>query len=320
MTCRAFALLTLSGALALAAPAAAQSGSERATNASLSRTLQGEALSAYDSAKLLLEDGDYAGALSKFRRAYELSHDARLLWNMAVCEKEMRHYASSARLVAQYLSEGSAAISADERRSAEATQAVLRGFYSELTLEGLPAEARISVDGTVVATTPLAGPLPIDLGHRQITIERDGFEPFQRQLEVPGALPMRLQVALAPRKNSATLAVNAGAKDVISLDGKVVGSATWRGSVLAGTHVVRVTGSGKKPYNSEVRLDVGMTRSLDVALQDEGSSKPIWPWIAGGAAVLVGASVGGYFLLKPAERDPGPNGGLGRVYLPLGFR
>src|SRR6478752_87318 len=220
MTCRAFALLTLSGALALAAPAAAQSGSERATNASLSRTLQGEALSAYDSAKLLLEDGDYAGALSKFRRAYELSHDARLLWNMAVCEKEMRHYASSARLVAQYLSEGSAAISADERRSAEATQAVLRGFYSELTLEGLPAEARISVDGTVVATTPLAGPLPIDLGHRQITIERDGFEPFQRQLEVPGALPMRLQVALAPRKNSATLAVNAGAKDVISLDGK----------------------------------------------------------------------------------------------------
>ena len=320
MTYTALAILTLSGALTLAAPVAAQSSSDHAASTSLSRTLQGDALSAYDAAKLLLEDGDYAGALAKFRRAYELAHDARLLWNMAACEKELRHYASSARLVAQYLSEGAARISPDERRSAEATQAVLRGFYSELTLEGLPADARISVDGLRVASTPLGGPLPIDLGHRQLTIEKEGFESLQRQLEVPGALPMTLKVALVPRKNSATLVINASPKDVISLDGKVVGSAAWRGSVPSGTHVVRVTSSGKKPYSNELHLDVGMTRSLDVALQDQGSAKPVWPWIAGGAALLVGAGVGGYFLLKPAERDPGPSGGLGRVYLPLDSR
>src|SRR3954463_12307468 len=73
----------------------------------LSQSLSGEAQAAYKSAKLLFEDGDHVGALTKFKRAFELSNDPRLLWNMAVCEKELRHYARSAGLVSRYVKEGS---------------------------------------------------------------------------------------------------------------------------------------------------------------------------------------------------------------------
>jgi hypothetical protein len=319
MTVQVLGCLIVSATLLLAGPGLAQTGSAPATNASLGGSLTGEARAAYDAAKLLLEDGDASGALAKFRRAYEISHDARLLWNMAVCEKERRHYASAARLVTQYLNEDGARMSAENRQDAEATQAALRGFYSELTLEGLPADARVSVDGVHVATAPLEGPLPIDLGQRDILIELMGFEPVHLKLEVPGATPITQKVSLVPRKNSANLAVNAGAKDIIALDGKVVGSGEWRDSVPAGTHVVRVSNPGKRPYINELRLEVGMSRSLDVVLQDEGGSKPLWPWIAGGAAILVGVGIGGYLLLKPDETSPGPSGALGRVYLPLGF-
>src|SRR6187399_1311780 len=59
---------------------------------SLSDVLTGEAKTHYDIARILYRDGDHAGALAKFRRAYEISHDVRLLWNMAACEKNLRHY------------------------------------------------------------------------------------------------------------------------------------------------------------------------------------------------------------------------------------
>jgi len=317
MTCRILSQLLLCAFCAQTSPVFAQASSSRVSS-SLSGSLHDEALAAYDAAKLLFEDGDFAGALAKFHRAYGLARDARLLWNMAVCEKELRHYASAARLVAQYLNEAGPGLTSESRQDAESTQAALRGFYSALTLEGLPPDARVSVDGVHVATAPLSGPLPVDLGKRQISIVLPGFEPQEREIEIPGATPVTLQVALKRQKSTATLAVNAGAKDIISFDGKVVGNAAWRGSVLAGTHVVRVTGAGKKPYTKELRLDVGTTRTLDVVLQYETGSHLLWPWIAGGAAVLVGAGIGGYFALKP-EHDPGPSGALGRVYLPLGL-
>ncbi|MGH7297676.1 MAG: hypothetical protein ACRELB_22250 [Polyangiaceae bacterium] len=51
----------------------------------LAQTLTGDAKAAYDAAKLLVGDGDFAGAAIKFQAAYDQSNDARLLWNIAAC-------------------------------------------------------------------------------------------------------------------------------------------------------------------------------------------------------------------------------------------
>ncbi|MEO6599545.1 MAG: hypothetical protein ABIQ16_06705, partial [Polyangiaceae bacterium] len=63
----------------------------------------------------------------------------------------------------------------------------------------------------------------------------------------------------------------------------------------------------------------GGSRTLQVALVDEGSNRPLWPWLAGGAVLAAGAAVGAYFLFKPDD-TPGsqPSGRLGNVQLPLG--
>lgn len=318
MNPRTAAVLILGVGLSLAAAASAQSTRAVPATSSLSTSLHGEALSDFNAAQLLAEDGDHRGALTKFRRAYQLSRDPRLLWNMAVCEKNLRHYASSAQLVSRYLAEADAALAPEDRQNAEAAQRALRGFYSELTLEGLPPGARVSIDGAPMGVAPLPGPLPVDLGQRQLRVEREGFEPLVEQLEVPGAAPLTSKVSLVRRKNGAVLAVTAGPQDIIRVDGKVVGSARWRGELPAGVHLVQVTAAGKKSYSSELQLAPGATRALEITLQDEGQSRPIWPWIAGGAALALG--VGGYFLFRPADADAGPSGGLGRVYLPIGSR
>jgi hypothetical protein len=110
----------------------------------LAASLTGEAASSYRSARLLFDDGDRAGALEKFKRAYELSKDPRLLWNMAVCEKELRHYAQSSTLIDQYLHDGGDKLTADARKNALETQTALRSFFSLATIAGAPAGAHQS--------------------------------------------------------------------------------------------------------------------------------------------------------------------------------
>jgi phosphate/sulfate permease len=125
-------------------------------------------------------------------------------------------------------------------------------------------------------------------------------------------------VTLTAVRTSATLSVVAGSQDVISVDGKVVGSGQWLGTLPAGEHVVRVTAPGKKAYETHLQLTPKGSRTLQVTLADEKSAT-VWPWLVGGAAVAVGAAIGGYLLFKPGDQ-PGkaPQGTLGTIYLTLG--
>lgn len=57
----------------------------------LADTLTGEAKKSYEAARVLVGADDYAGAFERFKTAYQLSKDARLLWNMAATQKNLHH-------------------------------------------------------------------------------------------------------------------------------------------------------------------------------------------------------------------------------------
>ncbi len=313
-----FAVLLAVSACFIVVPAAAQPKPA----VPLAESLTGEAKSAYTSAKLLLDDNDFAGALTKFKRAYDVSKDARLLWNMAVCEKELRHYARAATLVSRYLKEGGAVISTEQRQSATDTQTALRAFYSTVKLSGVPDGATVQVDGVAMGQTPLAEPLLLDLGTRRLRVEAVGYAPFETSLDVPGNNQLEVPVALTaaavagvvPPRLSVT---STGNRDIVSVDAKVVGSRHWEGVLAVGEHTVRVTAAHKKPYEIQVQLTAGSSRSLQITLEDEEHASTLWYWVAGGATLTAGAIVGGYFLLKPKD-EPGthPNGTLATIFLP----
>ena len=94
---------------AATAPAAAPSAVK------LGDALTGPAKEDYDSGRVLFENHDFAGALVKFQHAFELSSDARLLWNMGACEKNLHHYARVLTLVERFLREGGARITPAQR-------------------------------------------------------------------------------------------------------------------------------------------------------------------------------------------------------------
>jgi hypothetical protein len=286
----------------------------------LAESLSGDAKSSFDAGNLLYENHDYEGAATKYRAAYTSSHDARLLWNMATCEKELRHYARTAALVERFLRDAKPLVSPEFANQAKATLDALRAFYSPVTMVVLPAGAHVLVDGVDVGEAPFAAPVPVDLGKHVVRAEREGFAPLEKPIEVAGQVPMSLELTLkaaAGAASEATLSVSPSEpRDVVSVDDRVMGGGRWSGPLSPGMHRVKVTADGKRPYVLEVDLKPGERRSVDVTLEDEKKKAALWPWVAGGAAVVAGGIVASYFIFKPSDTvGPPPAGQLGTVFV-----
>jgi hypothetical protein len=278
----------------------------------------------YAAARILYEDGDYPGALTKLQAAYDASKDPRLLWNMAACEKALRHYVSVLELLERYASEGAQLITEEERQATAELVATVQAFVNELALRVQPDGATVLVDGVVLGTTPLTRPLRLDMGKRQLRIAKDGFVAHEAEIDLAGGKSAALEVTLIPELHEGTLRIVSDPNAVITLDGHVVGTASWAGKLPSGAHSVHVSAPGKRAHQTEVVIKDDDTSSLLVNLVEDtpppgltaGNSGigSVW-WIVGGVA-LAGVGLSTYLLLRPGEepRQP-PVGSWGVIEL-----
>jgi hypothetical protein len=284
--------------------------------------LGGAARDAFESGKILFRDGDFAGALVKFKLAYETSKDPRLLWNMAACEKNQRHYANVLRLVERYLSEGASVLSEKDKAEGAQLVAALKPLVSEIAIEVDQAGATIFVDDEQVGTSPLARPVLVDLGARKFRVTKPGFKDAQLTETIAGGAggAQRVAVKLEREENKEApqsaalpqqqqgegkLEVTAGTADAIEVDGRRVGAGRWQGPIPAGPHHLRVSAPEMRPYDEDLSVRDGESRTVQVTLEPIKKSQA-WLWLTGGAILAAGAGVVAYLLLKPSSsNDPG---------------
>lgn len=304
---RATAIVTM---MALTAPVFAQSGVEPAASTAAARplaeSLTGQAKTEYDLGRILYRDGDYGGAAVKFAHAYELSKDPRLLWNVAACEKNLRRYVRTLELLRQYKAEGATTLSARELEEAEKLIEVIGPFISTVTVVVNEPGASVSVDGAIIGETPLSAPVSIEMGDRVFQVSKPGFHTQSRTEKLAGGSEARVEFSLSKEIHEGTLVVKAGPNDTISIDGKVVGAASYEGVLASGGHTLRITAKGKRPYQAEILIKDNDRRVVEVTLDDEKSGSAPWLWITGGAVLAAGAVVGGYFLFKPGDPNITP--------------
>jgi PEGA domain len=285
----------------------------------LAQSLAGDAKREYELGRELYRGGDNAGALLKFRHAFDLSGDARLLWNVAVCHKNLRQYDKALPLVDRYLA-SDATLTAVERSEATEFRAALLGLVAPVTVTSNPPGAEVYLDGERVGVTPLEKPLVVVAGvagTRQFRFRLEGYREKTVSPDVPGGSPLLVQAELERDVHEGHLAVVAKPREVIQIDGRVVGEAQWSGTLSSAPHVVVVSGNGKRTQRLEVLVRDNERRSLYVELEAEPTGAR-WPWIVGaGAVVAAGLAVGGYFLFRPSS-TPGPaaRGSIGTYQVP----
>jgi hypothetical protein len=252
-------------ALALAALlAVARTAGAAPTAHSLRDSLPPDAKSAYLEGRALFRDGDAAGALVQFAQAYAIAKDPRLLWNEAVCEKGLRHYANVRRLLARYVAEGSALLTADDRAEADELAAAIEPFTTALAITSSPEGADVTIDGETVGATPLAAPVVVDIGVHVVALTKPGFRPWAQEITVGERRAEAVHAPLVAAGGAVTVAAPAGAS--VAFDGAVVGKGTVTAPLAVGGHSLRVTAPGFLPYESDVVVEDGATRRVEVAL------------------------------------------------------
>jgi hypothetical protein len=298
-------------------------GSQQPSAASLGDTLSGPARSEYDSGRILFADRDYAGALLKFQRAFEHTPDVRLLWNMAACEKNLRHYGSALELLERYRREGELQMSVSHR--AEVTNVVntLRTLVSTVHLTVNEADAEVFVDDRKAGVTPLPRPLFVDLGLRRIRVRKAGFQDLVITQEFSGGSELTLLLTMAVEPKEGDLAIVSDDGATIRIDGQIVGRGHWQGALPAGEHTVRVTAPDMIPYAKAVEIQAGQARTIYAQLDpDESGGIPAWLWVGAGVVAAGGLATGAYFLLREPSGADHTTGTWtpGVVHIPLRTR
>lgn len=299
LLCTTFAVAFSALATNVSLPAEAAAARRAPRVEPLGKALKGPARASYESAKILFDDGDFASALLKFRSAYDEQPDPRLLWNMAVCEKNMRHYQNAKVLIERYLKEGESQnlVTDTDKAQAQALLETVAKFSGTLRVHVAEPGVEVLVDGEAVGTTPLEAPIPIDVGKRTVVLQKPGFRTQTFTREETGGGEWLLQTTMEPQR--ALLEVKAPENANVALTSGVLGTGTVRTDLAPGRYLLRVSAPDKQPYELELTLDDREHRTITPNLLDTPSGGRAWVWVLAGVAAVTVAAVGGYFLFRP---------------------
>ncbi|MDP9149618.1 MAG: PEGA domain-containing protein [Myxococcota bacterium] len=288
------------------APQSLPAGPAIAGPPSLAEALVGPSKEDYLAAQRLYAHGDFAGALTRFENAYEASQDPRLLWNAAVCAKAMGHYARAMTLMRRYLDSGSPLVTPEAAGSAHAFVVAAASRTARLDVVSNESEARVYVDGEPMGLTPLRQAFAVDQGVHEVTVKKDGFAEFSTPITLTDSAEIQVQAPLAPLVHEGRMAVHARPGDAIAVDGRVVAGESGDWALPSGMHSVRVTAPGSRPFQADVLVRDGETRTLDVKLEPNRGGVPRWVWIVGGTVLAAGATTAGYLLFKSTGDSASP--------------
>jgi hypothetical protein len=150
-----------------------------------------------------------------------------------------------------------------------------------------PPGASVFVDDRAAGArgqTPFEG--TIQVGSHRVWIERPGYDPVERELEVAVGEEVRIDVDLDRVSYGRVRVVGNVRGARIQIDGEEVGVVPWEGQVPGGTHRIRVESDGLKAWESTIDVARGQLRPVRVRLR---------PAMGRSGAIIAGV-LGGLFL------------------------
>src|SRR5581483_6001559 len=155
------------------------------------RGLLSEAVAEYDARR-------YEEARALFRRAHDLSPNARTLRGIGMASFELREYVEALRALEGSLVDQRRPLTAPQRQQVEGLLERTRAFVGRFVPHLAPANAVLHVDGAPV-TLESDGTLLLSFGRHAVTAEAPGHALESRELNVIGGekqdLIFRLRVA-----------------------------------------------------------------------------------------------------------------------------
>lgn len=239
----------------------------------LREQLNPEAQKHWDTALALYQRSQWDGARTSFNAAYDASKNPRVLFNVAVCEKNLGRYARAIEIFKKELDEGKGQLAPDEEAEIKTQISGLEQFVASLTIEVSEPGADIFVDETKVGVSPLPGPVSVQLGERRIRASKAGFGDARETIELKGGSTGRVALKMAPNTKTSlvNISVLGPSNATVKVDGKEVGQAPYKGQVTvsAEPHQFSAEAPGYVPATQSAVVRDGEQLSLTLQLPME---------------------------------------------------
>jgi tetratricopeptide (TPR) repeat protein len=288
------------------APAAAPS-------APVSAEVLKEAGERYARGLTLYGDGEFLLALVEFERAYQLSNNYKVLYNIGQVRMQLARYAKAKEALEEYLKAGGSSLSAERTQAVNKDLATLAERTASLNVVSSEVGADISLDGKVIATSPLTAPLVVDAGEHTLVLHKSGFYDASQSVTLAGHDQLELKVELKP----IPLAMQPKAGDARTdlAPKKPARSAMWAtwaatGTLAATAGVVGYFGISKANELESMRTDSPADAAeLEKAKKSAHNLLLVSDITAGLAAVTGGVAL--YLTLSHPSEKPTPSVALG---------
>ncbi|MCK9464211.1 MAG: hypothetical protein M0R80_31725 [Proteobacteria bacterium] len=180
------AVVGLALAVAFAGPAEAQKKKKDKAAETAEEKAEREARAAFQEAVEKFDSGGYEGAVTLFRKAYELNPSWKLLYNVGQCEAALKRHGEALEAFEQYLSQGGDEIEVTRRGEVLAEVERLRKMSGSIEISA-PAGALVLVDGVERGRAPLPGRIRVAAGvDHAVRVELGGELLADRAVRVGG--------------------------------------------------------------------------------------------------------------------------------------
>ncbi len=256
-----------------ATPAPAEAAPAPIAPRSLRDELPREALHDWDAARELYDAKDFEGATVEFLRVYALSRNPRVLFNVAICQKNLAHYARSVEYLRRMIAEGGAALPETEQARARDAIDTIQVFVTGLVLKVSEPNAVVAIDGREVdGRTPFARPIPVEVGTHAVVVRKAGFREVTLNVDAAAKIdaepPM---VTLEPlvRRGIVSVTVAGAPLARVLVDGVEMGFAPYAGEFPVGRHTIDAKAIGYVGAAASVELALDQRLAVDLELRQE---------------------------------------------------
>jgi len=157
-----------------------------------------EAQARFDRGREFFEDGDFSAALVEFRRAYELSPNYKLLYNVGQVCYQLQDYPCALQSFSKYLADGGSEVAASRVNEVQKELEKLRARVARVVVSTTVPGAEVAVDDVPVGKTPLGTAVVVSAGRRRISASLKGYLPVTKTIEVAGMELAKLTIELFP--------------------------------------------------------------------------------------------------------------------------
>jgi tetratricopeptide (TPR) repeat protein len=265
---------------------------------------------------VLSQEGDFAGALDKYREAYAIYPSAKLLINIGTSYRALGRQADAAESYERYIADRDAA--PDRVRELRALLVEIDKLVAWATIDVNESGAQLRVDGKAIAYQGKKATVRLDPGSHTFVAEKGELQPAIVTAALSPGQKRSISLRLAPKPKTVTIVVQDGRAQRITAF--AVGGAgilgVAGGAVVGGLAIASNSAARAHCHPSDPTLCDGDGARLGRRAQAEATASTVA--IAIGSAALV-AGIALYVTAPKGERRLRTTVGLGNAAVAMGW-